>query len=215
MSPVFRGHLLCYLLLCSVHHREGSPPFSTALALPPLPCGSTSHQGQRDNTVRRWDATTGRVERTLAGHSGPVSAVAFSSDGRRITSGSDDKTLKMWDVVQSLKASKLFRSVLSRHRTYQTDQEIHTFRYISKLHFSSNGIYLMTNLGYFKVEVAAVGRSRQEAESSYCDPDLQRNPLVSNLLLIGDGHMCSIFLALRFWIGRSRLRDSHRRLSAE
>lgn len=39
-----------------------------------------------------WDAATGEVERTLAGHSDWVSAVAFSPDRRRIASGSDDET---------------------------------------------------------------------------------------------------------------------------
>ena len=36
--------------------------------------------------------------RTLAGHTGPVTACCMSPDGRWIVSGSDDKTLKVWDV---------------------------------------------------------------------------------------------------------------------
>jgi len=32
------------------------------------------------------------------GHSEVISAIAFSPDGRYILSGSDDKTLKLWDV---------------------------------------------------------------------------------------------------------------------
>jgi len=45
-----------------------------------------------------WDASTGQETLPLRGHAGGVTSVAFSPDGRRIVSGSDDKTLKVWDV---------------------------------------------------------------------------------------------------------------------
>ena len=38
------------------------------------------------------------LDRTLKGHSGWVTGVAFSSDGRRLASGSWDQTVKFWDV---------------------------------------------------------------------------------------------------------------------
>ena len=38
-------------------------------------------------------------------HSGPVYSVAFSPDGKTIVSGSNDKTLKVWDAGASALAS--------------------------------------------------------------------------------------------------------------
>ena len=42
---------------------------------------------------------------TLKGHSSGVTSVSLSPDGKRIVSGSHDRTLKVWDI-SSLDASK-------------------------------------------------------------------------------------------------------------
>ena len=36
--------------------------------------------------------------RTLRGHTGPVVAVAFSQDGKRVVSGSHDRLVKIWNA---------------------------------------------------------------------------------------------------------------------
>jgi hypothetical protein len=62
------------------------------------PDGARLASASWDNTVKVWDARTGRDLHTLKGHSNLVSSVAFSPDSARLASGSLDKTVKVWDA---------------------------------------------------------------------------------------------------------------------
>ncbi|XP_013777805.2 F-box/WD repeat-containing protein 7-like [Limulus polyphemus] len=52
--------------------------------------------GSDDNTLKVWNATTGRCMRTLMGHTGGVWSSQMS--GNIIISGSTDRTLKVWNA---------------------------------------------------------------------------------------------------------------------
>jgi hypothetical protein len=49
-------------------------------------------------TVKVWDFVTGQEVLTLRGHGGAVRCVRFSADGRRLVSGSEDGTARVWDA---------------------------------------------------------------------------------------------------------------------
>jgi WD40 repeat protein len=56
-------------------------------------CGSSV-----DGTVKVWSLHSGHKPVALGAHAGPVLACSISADGGRVASGSEDRTMKLWDV---------------------------------------------------------------------------------------------------------------------
>ena len=49
--------------------------------------------------MKVWDSHTGKLLRTFRGHTGLVSSLAFTHDGKLLVSGSRDHTVKFWDMT--------------------------------------------------------------------------------------------------------------------
>ena len=71
-----------------------------AVAFSPDDEGRWVASGGEDGKVKIWDSRSGKLVRTFHGHTGLVSSLAFSPDGKRLYSGSRDTTVKVWDLTQ-------------------------------------------------------------------------------------------------------------------
>ena len=64
------------------------------------PDGKTLLSSARDSTIRVWDVSTGKLQRTLTeGLAGGVYSTAYTSDGKLFASGSGDGKIILWDAT--------------------------------------------------------------------------------------------------------------------
>ncbi|MBT7696295.1 MAG: WD40 repeat domain-containing protein, partial [Desulfobacterales bacterium] len=95
------------------------------------PDGRFIVSGSRDETIKIWEASTGREIRTISGIGEDISSIAISPCGRYIISADEDysENLKLWDMASGKKI-KTFKG--------------HKSNYGISVTFSPNGEYVIS-----------------------------------------------------------------------
>jgi WD40 repeat protein len=133
--------------------------------------------------IRLYDFASGKLVALLNGHEDVVSGLAFSPDGRRLISGSHDKTAIVWDVA----TGKAWR-LLGGHRDY-----------IYAVGFTPDGARAVT--GSFDHEL----RLWSAEDGALLKAMTGHGDMVSRLAVAPDGRIASgdVSGEIRLWDGRT------------
>ncbi|MEB3827738.1 serine/threonine-protein kinase [Phormidium sp. CCY1219] len=69
-----------------------------AIAFIPHTSLLASGGGSLDSTIKLWDLATGQLLKTLKAHSDTIHSLSIAADGKTLTSGSQDNTIKVWQL---------------------------------------------------------------------------------------------------------------------
>ena len=80
------------------------------------------HTGE---ALRLWDLGTGAEQLRLSGHIAPVTACAFTGDGKSAVSAALDYTLKLWELHSGMCVETIYGSSAYRLRRLRTAPRAH------------------------------------------------------------------------------------------
>ncbi|MBP3957321.1 WD40 repeat domain-containing protein [Gemmata sp. G18] len=76
-------------------------------AIAVTPNGKTLVSVSNDNSVRLWDATTGRLQKVLEGHTSWVGSVVLTPDSAQAVTAGGDNTIRVWDLQSGKEVAQL------------------------------------------------------------------------------------------------------------
>lgn len=69
--------------------------------------GKWAAVGEETGKVKIFDMATGQIAKTLTGHTGPVTGVAFTTDASKLVTGSQDKTFRVFNLADSMQIASV------------------------------------------------------------------------------------------------------------
>jgi WD40 repeat protein len=69
--------------------------------------GKLAAIGEETGKVKVFDLTNGQIVKTLTGHTGPVTGVAFSADATKLVSASTDKTFRVFNLADQMQIASI------------------------------------------------------------------------------------------------------------
>jgi WD40 repeat protein len=134
-----------------------------------------------EHAISKWISNLPKVEQnwdacllTLEGHSSCVSSVVFSHDSKKVASGSDDKTIRIWDA-----------------ETGECEETVPLDDYAHVLSFATDRRGIITDRGVFVLS----GGSQTHAK-----PAMLRQSLEAPILTGTDGTWITVAKTVMLWL---------------
>jgi RNA polymerase sigma factor (sigma-70 family) len=89
------------------HHDFGHTYAVDGIAFSPDSKTIVTGAAYTDNIVRAWDLKTGQLKGRWRGHKDGIEAIAYTSDGKLVASGSQDGTVRLWDPATGKEVHRL------------------------------------------------------------------------------------------------------------